>query len=908
MDCTSPSTLIGANWPVAAALPALSLDDPHDVAASGLDHRIGRRNIYKFGGTSVGSPSRLAGLIRIIREERARVFAVVVSAMGDTTDFLLEAVDAAVAGDEKRAAAIVDDLVALSIDNAHETQRIVQREMLDGRDSSEIEDMSQIVNEFFKPLRELLFGISLLQEKTAAAMDTVLSFGERMSAQIVAKLLVHAGIDAFYLDAREWLTTDDCFGCAKVFFEESKHKLQQLATQWNGRLPIITGFIGKARNGRTTTLGRNGSDYTATIVGASLQADYVVINTDIAGVMTADPRIVDRAVALSHLNHHEALELAVYGTRMFHARTMVPLIHGGVTMLIRNTMDPDGHGTYISSIDRTGKAETCTTSLENLAILEVRTRILQDASQHGSQENVGARITKVLEAHKIPVWLSIRGAHGQAISVVIPVARERAARDAIEAELQNELENEEVDPVNAQSPVTMLSIVAEDFSKIPSDQAKFFGALADANIEVLAVGQGTSSRSLSCVIHGKDTKVAVRRVHDAFNVDYLVTNVALLGCNHISMEVLRQLEDQVELYRRQHKVVVKIVGFGSNCCPFLFDARGFSWEELRNRLQSCKSASDVFSASTESSYGGAPTLEQLDAWQDLSIPVLVDCSGHAATQELYLRCIERGIHVVASNARSVGSLPPTQSRESVATSARGGRTFLMYTSTIGASLPVVDTLGNILRTGDRVLAIETSLSGSMGFVTNEVMNGKKLSAAVREALRLGYCERDPRDDFTGRDMAAKIVVLARALGVQLDRDAIEVVPLIPENVLNGIEWSAHMTVDDVIDGIKRHDDIFHQKFYERAVATNKRLRFVASIDLRAFPAIRAKVQPALVDEDHPAFHAKGDEIAFGFSTLQYQPRPLVLKGSGTGASASATGVLRDLLTILRSLHGHRRFT
>lgn len=347
------------------------------------------------------------------------------------------------------------------------------------------------------------------------------------------KLLTRAGIDSFFLDSREWMTTDDTFGCAKVYFDESKLKLQQLAAQWNGRLPVITGFIGKARNGRTTTLGRNGSDYTATIVGASLQADYVVINTDIAGVMTADPRIVDRAVALSHLNHHEALELAVYGTRMFHARTMVPLIHGGVTMLIRNTMDPNGHGTYISSVDKTGKVETCTTSLENLAILEVRTRILQDGSPN-TQENIGARITKLLESLKIPVWLSIRGAHGQALSVVIPVEMEQTACAAINTELQLEIESQEVDPLNSQSPVTMLSIVAEDFSKVPFNQTKFFGALADANIDVLAVGQGTSSRSLSCVIDGKDTKIAVRRVHDAFNVDYLVTNIVLLGCNHVS--------------------------------------------------------------------------------------------------------------------------------------------------------------------------------------------------------------------------------------------------------------------------------------------------------------------------------------------------------------------------------------
>ncbi|TMW62551.1 hypothetical protein Poli38472_005169 [Pythium oligandrum] len=906
MDCTSPSTLIGSKW--AGSIPQLSLDAV-SAKVTHLDHRTGARNIYKFGGTSVGSPSRLCGLIHIIREERARVHAIVVSAMGDTTDFLLDAVDAAARGDDKSAMQVVDDLVELSIRNAHETQRLVYAEQ--GIPDKSVEDMTTLVLEFFKPLRELLFGICLLQEKTSAALDTVLSFGERMSAQIVARLLTNAGVEAVYLDAREWLTTDDTFGCAKVFFEESKQKLQQLSTQWNGRLPIITGFIGKARNGRTTTLGRNGSDYTATIVGACLNADYVLINTDISGVMTADPRIVDRAVALSHLNHHEALELAVYGTRMFHARTMVPLIHGGVTMLIRNTMDPNGQGTYISSVNNTGKPETCTTSLENLAILEVRTRILQDGSQN-TQENIGARITKLLEAQKIPVWLSIRGAHGQAISVVIPIAMLDAACVAINAELQTELENEEVDPINALSPVTMLSIVAEDFSKIPYDQTKFFAALADANIEVLAVGQGTSSRSLSCVIHGKDTKVAVRRVHDAFNVDYIETNIVLLGCNHISLEVLRQLEQQVELYRRQHKVVVKIVGFGSNCCEFTFKPKGFEWSELVQRLQSCKSTDSVFTeqksvSSSDERYFGAPSNEMLDALQDLSNPILMDCSGNAATHELYLRCIDRGVHAVVSNARSMSTVPTTQSRESVATSGRKGRSFFMYTSTIGASLPVIDTLGNILRTGDRVQTISAALSGSMGFVTNEVMQGKSLSEAVRTAILKGYCERDPREDFTGRDMAAKIIVMARALGARLDLNAIEIEPLIPGSVLSSIPWAPDMTLDAIIDGIAQYDTKFREKYYTPAVASSQRLRFVASIDLTAFPSIKAKIHPALVSEDHPAFFAQDDEIAVGFSTLQYQPRPLVLKGSGTGATASATGVLRDVLTIVRSLHGKPSF-
>ncbi|KAF4324409.1 hypothetical protein BBO99_00001633 [Phytophthora kernoviae] len=884
MDCTSPSMLIGANWPNAILDNPLSLDgdislpslsDASELQFSHLDHQNGKRNVYKFGGTSVGSPARLCGLVRIVRDERERVLAVVVSAMGHSTDYLLEAVAFAAKGDADSALKIVDKLETLTIVNAHDTQKELAVE--------QVEDMTDMIVDHFKPLRELL-------------------------AVIVAKLLTKAGVEAFFLDAREWITTDDTHGCAKVFFDESKEKLQQLAAQWKpNTLPVITGFIAQTRSGRTTTLGRNGSDYTATLVGASLGADYVLINTDISGVMTADPRIVDRAVALSHLNHHEALELAVYGTRMFHARTMVPLIKGDVTMLIRNTMDPNGHGTYISGVGRSGTRETCTTSLENLAIIEARTRILQDGSTDPhQQENIGARVTKVLEGLKVPVWLSIRGAHGQAISVVVSRSAEAKACEAITAELSAEIESHEVDSLNSESPVTMLSVVAEDLSKVPYNQTKFFGALADAGVEVLAVGQGTSSRSLSCIIGGADTKVAVRRVHDAFNVDYLVTNIVLLGCNHITLGVVRQLQKQQELYRYQHKARVNVVGFGSNCCDFMYNPHSFTFEELITRLESCKSTKTVFSASTQASlqYSGAPSLEQLDLLQDLAIPILVDCSGQANTKDLYSACIERGIHVVASNARSVCRLPPTSSRESVATSrSKAGRAFFMYTSTIGASLPVVDTLGNILRTGDRVLGIETSLSGSMNYVANEVMKGKKLSEAVGEVLRKGYCEQDPRDDFTGSDMVAKIVVLARALGVHINPSAVELEPLIPQSVLDTITWSDDMEVDDIITGLKSYDEAFHERYYVPAVAEGKRLHYVASIDLAKFPAIQAKIQPMLISEDHPAFYTKDNEIAFGFSSLQYQPSPLVLKGAGSGAVASAIGVLRDVLTILNSLNG-----
>ncbi|CAI5743077.1 unnamed protein product [Hyaloperonospora brassicae] len=877
--------------PAASPAPAVARDQ--------LDHCNGQRNVYKFGATALCRPARFCDLIHVVRTERARVAALVVSAMDPTPAQLLRAVAFAAAGDASSALNVVDKLQAETLSIATATLRELHVKPVD--------DMEALIVGLWTPLRELLVGMSLLQEQTAPATDAVLAFGEQLTAALVARLLTQAGIDALYVDARDWLLTDETHGSANVLFDESRTKLRQQRTGWSPEVvPVITGSIGCTRNGRTTTLGRNGADYTATLVGAMLRADYVVIHTDTAGVMTADPDIVDRAVALSHLSHYEALELAMYSTRMFHARTMVPLIKSGVPMFIRNMMDPSGRGTYISAVGRTGTHETCTTSLEHLAIIEARTRILQDGSSR--QANIGARVTKVLEALRIPVWLSIRGAHGQAISVVVPLDKEVQARAAIDTELSAEIASHEVDCVNSESPVTMLSIVTEDLSKVPHHRTRFFGSLADADIEVLAVGQGTSLRSLSCVIRGIDTKVAVRRVHDAFNVDCLVTNVVLLGCNHIALDVVHQLHKLQERYWSQHKARVNIVGFNPNCDDFLYDPKGFAYEELASCLEACRSTNAVMSASSANEptpYAGAPSLTHLNELQDLAIPIVLDCSGQSNTQDLYSACIERGIHVVASNARSVCRLPSTLWRESTATTTRteSGRTFFMHTSTVGASLPIIDTLGNILRTGDRILGIDTSLSGSMNFVANEVMKGKKLSEAVGEVLCRGYCERDPREDFTGTDMVAKVVVLARALGVHLHESEVRVEPFIPHSVLDTIAWSHDMEVDDIVTGLEAYDEEFRERYYMPAVSESKRLCYVASINLAGSLSIEATIRPLLVSEDHPVYYTKDNEVAFGVSSVQY-PNPLVLKGSGTGASASATGVLRDVLTILSRLSGN----
>ncbi|RHY82322.1 hypothetical protein DYB37_001412 [Aphanomyces astaci] len=794
---TSPSSSVGMQWPAKFGFPPIL-----DLASSNLNYTQGTRNVFKFGGTSVGSPERLFQLVTIVKAERKRVMSVVVSAMGKNTDLLLDAASAAASGDIDAALALIDRVEELTIRNANDTQRLILG------DNKPIEDLTKDIQAFHVPLRQLLLGVSLLREQTLAALDTVLSFGERISATIVA-------------------------------------------------------------------------------------ADYVVINTDISGVMTADPRIVGSATSVSHLSHHEALELAIYGTRMFHTRTMVPLINSGVTMLIRNTMDPSGNGTYISSLASADKSVTCTTSLENLSLIEVRTRILQEADRH-EHGNVGARVIQCLEHERVHIWLSIRAAHGQSISIVVPSHQEVVARTAIATELKSELQNNEVDTVNCVSPVTMLSIVGEKLNKASANAAKMFTALATAGIDVLAVGQGTSSRSLSCIVHGAKTKT--------------------------TRSILDKIIGQADKYRQRHNVELRVVGFGSNCTPFQFDPNGIKLDTLVDQLQSCSKATPLrrdcglYDHARPSDdivsliHVRSPPLSHLLApwvsfvfdcllFQDLSCPILVDCSGRSDNAAFYASCFAKDIHVIVSNVRSANSVPKSSASPSLHAL---DPCYFLYNSVVGASLPIFDTLANLLNTGDHLHRVDAALSGTLGYVMRD---GVTLSQAIRDAWDHGYMEANPKEDLSGDDVAHKVKVFARALGTSLALSDIEVTPFVPTSILDDLHWANDVVdVEKLVQALEAYDATFDATFVQPALQQGKRLRYVATL-VMGTASLSARIELLLVDESHPSFRTQDNDIAVGLTTTEYNARPLVLTGSGTGGSASATGVMRDILTITKSLQG-----
>jgi aspartokinase/homoserine dehydrogenase 1 len=853
-----------------------------------MTHQRQTFRVLKFGGSSVGRQDRLVHVIeRILADHERGPTAVVVSAMGDTTDWLLEAAALAAKGDLTSAERVVDRVSDLATSNGLAVlSRFAQTRPVASQPS-----FTPLARELLSPLRQLLLGISLLREQTHQATDLVLSFGERLSATFVAEIVTALGVPGLFVDARSWMVTDDTFGAAVVDWPETERRLQDLVPKLLERVSIHTGFLGQTPDGRTTTLGRNGSDYTATLLARGLGASDVVICTDVPGVMTGDPALIEDAYPVPRLSYAEALELATYGARMFHPRTMLPLIESGIPMIIRNTLAKDTDlGTRIDAEGSTDERRpTCVTSLENLALIDVRSRQLSEPAR------MGRGVLGAVDAAGITVWMASQAAHGQAVSIVVPRADVPRAVAAIEQSLAFELERKLVSAPRVIEPVTLLSLVAERMRK--DAPGMFFETLAASGVDVHAIAQGTSSRSISCVIGADDTPLAVRAVHAASNFAHQQVSVCVLGKGTVGRELLEQIRAQRAVLEREHDVSVRLVALADRT-SILVDEAGLDLSVVPAAL----AGEPVPGRHRRSENSPEAWDSLLDTLRRLPVPVLVDLTAAEGMESLFMRALSRGVHVVSANKKPL-TIPFERYRE-LLSEARHRHRALHYETTVGASLPVIETLKNILRTGDVVYRIEGALSGTLGYLTNEAMAGVPLSRAVERAVELGYAEPTPQDDLSGADVARKGLILARELGLRLDFADVFVEPLVPAELLAPASLSAFL------ERLRAHDGAFSERvraFREQGLV----LRYLAIIDPGGpggegslFPrAASVRVGPVGIEASHPATRLRGSEAFVAFTTHRYREYPLIVQGAGAGGAVTAAGVLSDILRIANTLRG-----
>jgi aspartokinase/homoserine dehydrogenase 1 len=821
--------------------------------------------IYKFGGTSLGTPGRLPRVLELISAAPSPL-AVVVSALGDTTDWLLLAARSAADGEITQARG--------------ELARVRELALSTGRPvltPHGLRAFKADLEEVLTPVERTLSGIELTRECSPRSMDAVISAGERISIALVARALTERGTPALAVDARDFVVTDANHGAAAVDAVATAEKFSACRGRWQNLVPVVSGFIGRTPDGQTTTLGRNGSDYTATLLAALFKAEAVTVWTDVLGVMTADPNLVREAAPVDRLSYDEALELAYFGTRMFHSRTIIPLRDCGAALIIRSTTQPAAPGTRIDATGNPDPARpTCVTSLENLSLIGVQSR------RTGISRPVGSRIVAALDAEGVRVWLTTESTLGQSFSVVVPVADEARARRILETTLAADLLRKDLTLGPVLSPVSLVTLVAETMSRRPNLPGRMLHAIGSVGVSVRALAQGAAARSISVVVDAADTALAVRTVHAAFNLAHAELNVLLLGKGIVGGSLLKQLAAHGDALRGQHDVNVRLVGL-SGSSGGIFSSAGFAPAAATQALADAHAT------------GKTAVADLLPELARLPNPVLVDCTASAGMERIYTAAFDLGINVVSANKQPLAL--PRAERDALHAAARRHYRAYHYETTVGAALPVIETLKNLVRTGDVVVRVEGAFSGTLGYLCEQLTAGVPLSVAVRRARELGYTEPHPRDDLSGLDVARKALILARELGLPLDLADVQLEPFVP---------AEHLREDDpekFLGQLAAADASFVQ-CVAQLKAEGKLLRYLARIEPAASGA-KVTVAPVGVEAAHPAAGLRGAEAFVAFHTERYREYPLVVRGAGAGGDVTAAGVLADILRLAQNLRSGR---
>jgi aspartokinase/homoserine dehydrogenase 1 len=805
--------------------------------------------VHKFGGTSLAGAAEVRRVIGIVRGLETRPVAVVVSASAGVTDALHGLVRIAEGGEGWPEA--LDTLVGL--------RRSLAEAILAGEGLAawlaEVERDRQ-------DLSDVLKATALIGRAPPEVYSLVAGYGEIWSARLLAAALGAEGVDADWFDARDGLTVTASELGPAVAWEQTRLRF---ASAWKKppAVRVITGYIARDEHGGPTTLGRNGSDFSASIFAALLDAEEVVIWTDVDGVMSGDPRRIPDVAVIPELSWHEAMELAYFGAKVIHPRTMAPLVTRGIPVWIRNTARPDEAGTRIGAVGGDGGVKGVTT-IAGMALMN-----LEGAGLIGVP-GTASRLFEALRHAGISVVLISQGSSEHSICCAVPEADGLRARAAVERAFAAEIRQGQVEGVGLVTGCSILAVVGEGMRGTPGVAAKLFGALGRAGVNVRAIAQGSSERNISAVIPSEDADRALRAVHAGFYLSPQAVSVGLIGPGGVGGQLLDQLAGEIPRLASESRLDLRVRALAGSK-RMLLAPRSVDLAGWRKALA-----------------GGIAT--DLDDFrvhvqaEHLPHAVIIDCSGSAKVAARYVEWLQRGIHVITpSKLAASGSLSEWH-RLHEARRAAGVR--YLGETTVGAGLPIIQTLRDLRQTGDTIIAIEGILSGTLAFLFNGYDGSRPFSGIVREARSLGYTEPDPRDDLSGLDVARKLVILAREMGIDLELEQVGVESLVPDELSGG-------TIDEFLDGFAGWDARMQERF-ERARARGHVLRYVARLDGRSG---HAAVGLEELPSDHPFAYARLTDNVVQFVTQRYRDNPLVVQGPGAGPAVTAGGVFADLLRL-----------
>ncbi|MDP8255293.1 MAG: bifunctional aspartate kinase/homoserine dehydrogenase I [Candidatus Alcyoniella australis] len=818
--------------------------------------------VHKFGGTSVKDAERISGVARLAVENR-RPCVVVTSAMAGVTDSLIELARAAEAQDEAQVAGLLGAL--------RDRHQLAAEALF--ADSTPEPRLTTQIDELLDELGKLIKGVALLRHLPRRSLDLILSFGERLSCELLAAAVEQSGAPSRACDARDFIRTDDHFGKANVDIQTSRELTRAaLLDLSRDSIPVVTGFIGRTAQGLSTTLGRGGSDYTASLLGAFLDADRIWIWTDVDGVMTADPRVVPEAEVLPSISYREAAEMSYFGSKVLHPSTMIPAVQAKIPIRLRNSFRPELEGTLITD-SRTDQFEgvKTVTSISDIAMVTV-----EGKGMIGVPGVVG-RVFATTARESINVYMISQASSEQNISLLVHKRDGARAKTALDREFELELERDRIERVDLNEEVGILAIIGEGMKGTPGISQKLFTALGRSHINVLAIAQGSSELNVSVVVDRHDLHRAVGAVHTRFGLTS-ATHVFVLGKGLIGRTLLRQLV-QSKARLRRHGTWLNVIGVCGRT-ELLFNEFGIDDQTLR-RIADGESLLEL---GGEQRPDYREILKRVLQTRRLDV-ALVDVTA-AETGELQLGAMRHGIHVVTANKKTLSG--PLELYRSLRQTAREKGVGLYYETTFGAGLPVLFTLQDLLETHDTIQRITGCFSGTLGYICSGLQTGRRFSEVVREAKSLGYTEPDPRDDLCGMDVARKALIIAREMGQPLEMEQVALEGMVPDELL------ALPDVESFLARLDELDEPYAEKV-RQAADQGRVLRYLAQITPEG-----VSVGLQAVELSSPEGQLSGPDNILVYQTDRYTgENPLVIRGPGAGAEVTAAGVFGDLLKVAR---------
>lgn len=810
--------------------------------------------VLKFGGTSVANAENIQLVKNIVQQQaNAKGLCVVVSALGGVTDLLLDS--AFLASQQK--------------EEYRETFILIEKKHLEVvKKLIPVQQQSSVMS-FLKrelnTLETLLEGAFLIGETTPKLLDKILGYGELLSSKIIHSYFSAEGISCAYKDSREFIKTNNQFGKAIVNFEITQNNLIENIAEAEAQVCLMPGFVASSVSGDSTTLGRGGSDYTAAIVAAALNAEVLEIWTDVSGMFTANPRLVKQTVAIEEISYQEAMELSHFGAKVLYPPTIQPVLAKEIPIHIKNTFLPDEKGTLITK-NTNGKNRPVRgiSHIENISLLS-----LEGPGMVGIP-GISKRFFEVLSVNEISVVLITQASSEHSICVAIASEDAEKAKEALDQSFAYEISLHRIKPVLVENDQAIIALVGDNMKSHQGLSGKMFSALGKNNVNIRVIAQGASERNISAVIKKEDVKKALNTLHERFfeeNVKQL--NPFVMGVGNVGAKFLKQIQQQKNFLKENLKLNVRVIAL-SNSRKMHFQEGGISLKNWETQLENGEKADkDLFFEKIKS--------------MNLRNSIFVDNTANDVIAATYSQYLKNSISVVTCN--KIASSSAYENYAELKQLSRDYNAPFLFETNVGAGLPIIDTLKNLVASGDKVTKIQAVLSGSLNFVFNNFDDDHEFVEVVKQAQIEGYTEPDPKIDLSGIDVMRKILILARESGYSLELDDILNESFLPEKCLKT------ENVEEFFKSLESHKDHFNQLF-KSAQQNNSRLKYVAQFDNG-----KASVGLEEIPQQHPFYNLEGKDNIVLFYTERYVEQPLIIKGAGAGADVTASGIFADIIRI-----------